>query len=37
VDINHKGIDRDIDLPKKLEILSQQVTCLDVEIDTGIR
>jgi hypothetical protein len=37
VDINHVGIDHGIDLPKTVEILSRQVTRLDVEIDTGIR
>jgi len=37
VDINHVGIDWGIDLPKTVEIVSQQVTRLDVEIDTGIR
>jgi hypothetical protein len=37
VDINHTGIDRGGDLPKKVEILSQQVTRLDIEIDTGVR
>ena len=37
VDINHRGLDRGIDLPKAVEILSGQVTRLDVEIDTGLR
>lgn len=37
VDINHAGIDRGIGLPKTVEIVSNQVTHLDVEIDTGIR
>lgn len=37
VDINHVGIDHGIDLPKTVEILSRQVSSLDVEIDTGIR
>ena len=37
VDINRVGIDRGIHLPKTVEIVSQQVTRLDVEIDTGIR
>jgi len=37
VDINHVGIDHGIDLPKTVEIVSGQVTRLDVEIDTGIR
>ena len=37
VDINHVGIDRGIDLPKTVEIVSGRITRLDVEIDTGIR
>ena len=37
VDINHVGIDRGIDLPATVKIESQEVTRLDVEIDTGIR
>ena len=37
VDINHVGIDRGIDLPTTVKIESQEVTRLDVEIDTGIR
>jgi hypothetical protein len=37
VDINHTGIDRGIDLPKTVEIVSGRITRLDVEIDTGIR
>jgi hypothetical protein len=37
VDINRIGIDRGIDLPKTVEIVSGRVTRLDVEIDTGIR
>ncbi|MGB3903843.1 MAG: hypothetical protein WBB22_02885 [Anaerolineae bacterium] len=37
VDINRIGIDRGIDLPKTVEIVSGGVTRLDVEIDTGIR
>lgn len=37
VDINRVGIDRGIDLPTKVEILSGATTRLDVEIDTGIR
>jgi hypothetical protein len=37
VDINRVGIDRGKGLPQTIEILSQQVTVLDVEIDTGIR
>jgi hypothetical protein len=37
VDINRLGLDRGMDLPKKVEILSDQVTRLDVEIDTGLR
>lgn len=37
VDINHLGIDQGIGLPQTVEITSQQVTRLDIEIDTGIR
>jgi hypothetical protein len=37
VDINHIGIDHGIGLPQTIEILSQQATRMDVEIDTGIR
>jgi len=37
VDINHLGIDRGLNLPQTVQITSQQVTRLDVEIDTGIR
>ncbi len=37
VDINHLGIDFAKGLPQTVEITSQQVTRLDVEIDTGIR
>ena len=37
VDINRIGIDRGIDLPKTVEIVSGGVTRLDVDIDTGIR
>ena len=37
VDINHVGIDMAKELPKRVEVVSGQVTCLDVEIDTGIR
>lgn len=37
VDINHLGIDRGLNLPQTVQITSQQVIRLDVEIDTGIR
>ncbi len=37
VDINRIGIDRGIDLPKTVDIVSGGVTRLEVEIDTGIR
>ncbi len=37
VDINHAGVDRGIDLPRTVEIVSEQITCLDVIIDTGAR
>jgi len=37
IDINHSGMDRGIDLPKKIEILTGQITALDISIDTGIR
>jgi hypothetical protein len=37
IDINRIGIDRGMDLPKEVEIVSEQVTRLDIEIDTGIR
>ncbi len=37
VDINRIGIDRGIDLPKTVRIQVDQVTRLDIEIDTGIR
>lgn len=37
VDINHIGIDAAAGLPATIEIASQQVTRLDIDIDTGIR
>ena len=37
VDINRIGIDRADGFPKRVEILSEGVTHLDVDIDTGIR
>jgi hypothetical protein len=37
VDINHAGMDRGIDLPASIEIKAQQVTRLNIAIDTGIR
>jgi hypothetical protein len=37
VNINRQGISRGIDLPQKVTISSQQVTRLDIQIDTGIR
>ena len=37
IDINRIGIDSAADLPKEIEIKSNSVTTLDIEIDTGIR
>jgi hypothetical protein len=37
VDINHIGIDMAKGYPKTIEIVPQQVTSLEVDIDTGIR
>lgn len=37
VDINRIGIDTAAGLPKEIEITSQGVTRLDIDIDTGIR
>ena len=37
VDINHVGIDRGIELPATVKIEAQEVTRLDVAIDTGVR
>lgn len=37
VDINHLGVDRAMDLPARIEVLSGRVTVLDIDIDTGIR
>ena len=36
-DINHAGVDHGIDLPRTVEIISGQITRLDVTIDTGVR
>jgi len=37
VDINHGGVDMAKGLPAEVEITSNQVTLLDIDIDTGIR
>jgi hypothetical protein len=37
VDINRAGIDRGIGLPATVQIEANEVTRLDVDIDTGIR
>ena len=37
VDINHQGIDFAKGLPATIEIHQDQVTILDIDIDTGIR
>jgi hypothetical protein len=37
VDINHLGIDHAAGLPAVVEIFNEQVTVLDIDIDTGIR
>lgn len=37
VDINHQGIDFAKGLPATIEIHQDQVTLLDIDIDTGIR
>ncbi len=37
VDINHLGIDHAAGLPAVVEIIEEQVTVLDIDIDTGIR
>ena len=37
VDINHLGIDHGSGLPATIEIHKDQVTILDIDIDTGIR
>lgn len=37
IDINHMGIDYDKDLPATVEIQADQMTVLDIDIDTGIR
>jgi hypothetical protein len=37
VDINHAGIDSAAGLPSQVVIVHQEVTRLDIDIDTGIR
>ncbi len=37
VDIAGSGIDRGVDLPQEIEIFGDQITRLDIDIDTGIR
>jgi len=37
VDINHAGIDVAKELPKTVRIAGGETTCLDADIDTGIR
>jgi len=37
VDINHTGIDTAAGFPQEVEITAQEVTRVDIEIDTGIR
>ena len=37
IDINHVGVDQGVDLPRTVEIISGQITRLDVIIDTGVR
>jgi len=37
IDIAGSAIDRGIDLPQEIEIFSNQITRLDIDIDTGIR
>ena len=37
IEINHTGIDHSSEVPKKVEIKSNQTTELDIDIDTGIR
>jgi hypothetical protein len=37
VDVAGSGIDRGIDLPTEIEIFKDQITYLDIDIDTGIR
>ena len=37
IDIVGSGVDRGIDLPTEIEILKDQITLLDIDIDTGIR
>jgi hypothetical protein len=37
IDINRLGIDHGSGLPASVEILANQITTLDIDIDTGIR
>lgn len=37
VDINHTGIDHAAGLPLEVVILTNEITVLDIDIDTGIR
>ncbi len=37
IDINRIGVDSASNLPMTIEIIEQQVTRLDIDIDTGIR
>jgi hypothetical protein len=37
IDINHLGIDRADNLPLEITIIPDQITVLDINIDTGIR
>jgi hypothetical protein len=37
VDINHLGIDHAKGLPAMIEIRADEITILDIDIDTGIR
>jgi len=37
VDINHAGMDSSGDVPCQIQIESGETTCLDIDIDTGIR
>jgi hypothetical protein len=37
IDINRLGIDHGMDLPATIEIRANQVTVIDIDIDTGIR
>ena len=37
IDINHIGIDHSSEVPTKVEIKSDEIIQLDIDIDTGIR